>query len=348
MRQLSEIARDAATDLVKRGPVGAVVGVRTRDGAYAEAASGHADLALGLPMTADRQFRIASITKTFVFALILRFHEQGLLQLEDVIGQWLPRHPFADQVTLRHVLMQTGGLPAWATDRLDEIPAAAEWSPRQVIDYHYEKTRPVQPSGAMVYANVGSRIAGYIAEQVGGAPISDLVRHSFINPFELRDTIPPGGASRKPERLATGYAFDGQSGPRDVTWAVPAAWLWCGGDMYSTASDLTVWAHALFTGRVLSPEMTQALRTEWAPGGFHGSSMSHHGLGVMVFTQDHLLGIGYRGTTPGFVSILAFQPELGAAVSVLTNSFSPDPNSIHRAGVEQTLFSVFQRLKESR
>jgi D-alanyl-D-alanine carboxypeptidase len=342
-----DMLSQAAGDLVGRGLVGCVVGLRWGEGAFAAASAGYSDLEAKQAMTTDRLFRIASISKTFVFALVLRLAEERRLSLDEPIARFLPELPFANQVTLRHVLMQTGGLPVWATDRVEELPPATGWTPMQVVGFHYRATPPRAPGGPMVYANVGSRVAGVIAEKAAGKPIAPLMRDYFLDPLGLSDTVPSGAGAIRPPRLACGYDASVAHRPKDVTWAVPSEWLWAGGDMYSTAEDLTDWAQALFNGRVLDEQATRALFGPWARGGFHGSTMSHHGLGVMVFSSDGLDALGYRGTTPGFVSILGFDAETKASVSVLTNSFSPDPNSIHRSGVEQAMFAVLRQIRRA-
>jgi D-alanyl-D-alanine carboxypeptidase len=342
MRDLDTLAAKTSAGLVGEGLAGAAIAIRLRTGETGQAAAGAADLARGTSLAPQHQFRIASISKTFVFATILRLHEAGTLHLDAPIARFLPDLPYADAVTLRHILMQTGGLPVWATDRVEEIPPAAGWSPRAVIDFHYARTPASPPGGGVVYANVGSRVAGHIAELATGTPIPVLIRRLFLDPLGLADTVPSGSGEIRPPRLCHGYAFDVPGAPRDVTWDVPQAWLWSGGDMYATPADLTRWADALFTGRVLGP-LTAALLTERVPGSFHGSTMSHHGLGIMVFTRG-MSALGYRGTTPGFVSILGHEPDSGTSVAVLTNSFSPDPHSLHRSGVERAMFDILDRL----
>lgn len=338
----SDLLKRAADALVKRGVVGVAIALRSRDGVYAEAAAGLADRSRSLPMTPDRQFRIASISKMFVFGLVLKLCEEKRLDLDAPIARWIKDLPFADQVTLRHVLLQTGGLPVWATDRIDEVPeGAANWTPRRVIDFHYARTSPGPPGGPMVYANVGSRLAGYIVERATGERIGDLIRRNFLDLLGLKDTTPSGASQTQPARLARGYYFAGDAEPLDATSAVPPAWLWAGGDMYSTVSDLTRWAHAFFDGSVFGAETTAALFRTLALGGFHGSTLSAHGLGLMVFSRQRDV-FGYRGSTPGFVSILGYEPVTGLAVSVLTNSFSPVPQSILRSGVESTMFEILE------
>ena len=94
--------------------------------------------------------------------------------------------------------------------------------------------------------------------------------------------------------------------------------------------------------------MTSRLFIEIEKGNFPGSTMTHHGLGVMVFSNNKWGAIGYRGSTPGYVSIMAYQPQLEISIAILTNSYSPDPNSKYRSIVESTMFSVFDELNNMR
>ena len=132
----------------------------------------------------------------------------------------------------------------------------------------------------------------------------------------------------------------GPDGVTDVTHRVPPNHLWSGGDMISTVSDLTRWTRALFVGEVVGPALTEALRTELVPGVFHDSSMSHHGLGVMVFEHGGRRLFGHRGSTPGFFGIVGYDPGEDLAVAVQTNSFASDSASVFRAEVETILFEA--------
>jgi D-alanyl-D-alanine carboxypeptidase len=274
-----DVVEIAARRLITLGTVGAAIGLRLRTGEMRRAAAGFADLSARTPLTDCQQFRIASITKLFVFGIILKLHDEGFLDLDTAVERWLPDLPYGDAITLRQILMQTAGLPVWATDRAEEIPPAERWTPEEVIAFHYERTPAQRPGRAMVYANVGSRVAGLIAERATGESIADLIAGRFLVPLGLFDTIPSGARGTRPGKLPCGYAFENGGRPRDVTWAVPQNWLWAGGDMYSTVDDLTRWVHALFGGEVLSPALTSQVVTERVSGGFHGSTMTHHGLG---------------------------------------------------------------------
>ena len=332
-----EAILDAA---VGKGLVGCALGIRRGGHEVANLASGHADREAAIPLNPDAQFRIASITKTFVAALVLQLVEEGRFSLDDVLARWLPERPFADRVTLRQILNQTGGLPVYSVYKPDDYPPADADLPRTVyIDHAYERTPAKPPGGPFEYANVGSRVLGHIIELETGEELTRLMETRLIEPLGLADTLASGWRGPPPPRLARGYAHEG-SVVRDVTHRVPPNHLWSGGDMISTVSDLTRWTRALFKGEVVGPALTEALRTELVPGVFHDSSMSHHGLGVMVFSHGGRRLFGHRGSTPGFVGIVGYDPGEDLAVAVQTNSFASDSASVFRAEVETILFEA--------
>ncbi len=327
-------------DAVGKGLVGCALSVRRGSQEVAALARGQADREEVLPLDPDAQFRIASVTKTFVAALVLQLVEEGRFGLDEPLARWMPERPFADRVTLRHVLTHTGGLPTYSLYNLDDFPPADADLPRTVfIDHAYERTPPTPPGGPFEYANVGSRVLGHIVELETGEDLTRRMEARLLEPLGLTDTLASGWRGPPPPRLARGYLHEG-SEIRDVTFRVPPNYLWSGGDMISTVSDLTRWARALFTGEVVGAALTEAMRTELVAGVFAGSSMSHHGLGVMVFSHGGRRLFGHRGSTPGFVGIVGYDPDSDVAVAVQSNSYAEDGLSVFRGEVETVLFGA--------
>lgn len=334
--------------LAEHGVVGAAIACLDRDGTLVEHASGLADRAAETPLTPRHQFRIASVTKTFVSALVLQLHNEGVVDLDAPLARWLPELPYADLVTLYRIMTHTGGLPLYSHYRLDEFPPAdSTWTPMALIRRAYEKTPPEPPGGPFEYANVGSKVLGHVVELATGRSLGEAMQARLLTPLGLADTVPSGAGGPLPARLARGHCHDDPAGapPLDVTDRVPPSFLWSGGDMYSTAADLARWTRALFAGPVLPPSLRSRLLTDLVPGAFPGSCLSHHGLGVMVFRRSGRRLFGYRGSTPGYVGIVGYDPDSGVAVALQTNSFSPDPASPYRAAVEPALFAAFALLE---
>src|SRR5437588_10689868 len=80
---------------------GAQAAVVFSDGSLWSGGSGLADVAVRRPVTPRTLFAIASITKTFTAALVLRLVEQGVLSLDDPLTKWIPDFPHGAGVTVR-------------------------------------------------------------------------------------------------------------------------------------------------------------------------------------------------------------------------------------------------------
>lgn len=134
----------------------------------------------GKPVALDTRFTLASITKTFTATLFLQFVEQGLINLDDPVGKYLPDFPTTGDRALmvRNLLNHTSGLEghgefgglnnAW----LDNVIAnGPEW---------------FQPGRTVVYNGMGFDLAGRLMEQVSGKSIFRLMHEQVFQPLGFR------------------------------------------------------------------------------------------------------------------------------------------------------------------
>ena len=100
---------DELEAIVATGIPGVVAVARAGNGAVG-AAAGVAAVRTGDPLTVEHRFRIGSVTKIFVAALVLKLVEEGILDLDGDAA------PFADGITIRQLLNHTSGLPDYISD----------------------------------------------------------------------------------------------------------------------------------------------------------------------------------------------------------------------------------------
>ena len=94
------------------GAVGLSVAVARGDELVYSKAFGLADLEYPVPADEQTMFRIASVTKQFTAAAILKLSERGKLALDDPLAKYLPQFPsHGQELTLRHLLTHTSGVP---------------------------------------------------------------------------------------------------------------------------------------------------------------------------------------------------------------------------------------------
>ncbi|HEX9889799.1 MAG TPA: serine hydrolase domain-containing protein [Nitriliruptorales bacterium] len=178
------------TDLRERhGIPGAVAGV-LQDGQRSLAGTGTANLASGVEMTPDTVFLLGSITKTWMGTMVMRLVDDGTLDLDAPVREYLPDFRLADedlaqQVTVRHLVTHSSGIDAGdfilecgrnpdAVQRYVEALATAGW-------LH-------DPGRWATYNNAGYVVAGRIMEVIAGTGWDDVVRELLLEPLELTRT----------------------------------------------------------------------------------------------------------------------------------------------------------------
>lgn len=289
---------------------GAIVEVTSPRGTWCEA-FGTAD-ASGKPMTTDMRFRIASISKTFTGAAVLRLADEGKLSISDPISKYLPnpnpgQFPHWNEITIQQLANHTSGLseitdsPAFqARKRRDP---SARWSPEQLVRFAHEEHLP----GAVYdYANTNYVILGMLIERVSGQSVRSFFRDTLIGPLGLKGTD-VAEAGDKPKLNCHGYA-----GKQDLTCHNPS-WAWCAGHLVSNVADLTSWIRAECTGMVLSPASQKKLVAIVKPS-------VNAGFGI----ENYNGWLGHTGRIEGYSSACFYSPTLDSTVVVLVNRMDPD------------------------
>lgn len=117
-----------------------------------------------------------------------------------------------------------------------------------------------------------------------------------------------------PEPHAQGYTNQTVDGSRTTATDWDPSWGWAAGAMISTLEDMHIWAPALATGKLLTPEMqAQRLQTVNAPG-----LPPQDGYGLGIF---NLAGwIGHNGSLPGYQTVAVYLPEKQTTLVILINT----------------------------
>lgn len=158
----------------------------------------------------SQPYFIASTTKLFVTAVILRLRTENKLQLDDPIGGYLPAsimdrlhvykgEDYSNQITIRHLLSQTSGLPDYFQDKskgskglLEEITAGHDcsWTFEEAVEMS-KKVKPLfKPGtkGKAHYSDTNYQLLGKIIEQVTGKDIATVFSDMIVLPLGLQHT----------------------------------------------------------------------------------------------------------------------------------------------------------------
>jgi CubicO group peptidase (beta-lactamase class C family) len=105
------------TEIKKRQIPGLSLAVIKNGRVIKKRAYGRASVELNVPVTSNTVYQLWSLTKVFTGTAVMALVEEGKLSLEDRVGQLLPGLPPAwGEVTVRHLLTHTSGLPNIPTD----------------------------------------------------------------------------------------------------------------------------------------------------------------------------------------------------------------------------------------
>jgi CubicO group peptidase (beta-lactamase class C family) len=286
-----------------------------------EHASGVADLATGETLTSRHRFRVASHSKTFTAAGILRLREQGRLGLDDPLNRHL--RGLTDEVggvTLAQLLSHSGGLTRDGEDGgqfSDRRPFLSEAEFRADL----AKPQPLPAGSAFKYSNHGFALLGKVIEAVTGETYARWIGREVVEAAGLGETSADYGAQCHP--FARGHSTREPLGRRLV---IPGDHVT--GDMasatgfVSTAADL-----ARFYGSLLPSAGASCLsaasrremtRRHWRDA--HSALERYYGLGTISSAPGPWSWVGHAGGYPGTLSRTVALPEQGLALSVLTNA----------------------------
>jgi D-alanyl-D-alanine carboxypeptidase len=316
--------------VVSAGSAGALVLVD--DGASRrEETSGFAVLQGRVPLHASDRFRVGSITKTFVAAVVLQLVAEHRLALGDTVERWLPGLvPDGDRITVRQLLGHTSGLADFADDVAFVRRTVAEpqrrWTPRELIRVALAEGPVARPGERFAYASTNYVLLGMIVETATGTSLERQLRSRIFVPLGLRDTSFTEGVAGLQTRYVHGYApseHDGIVGTLATArdrGAVGTSWAWAAGSVISTASDLSRFFGAVLTGTLLPPRLRELMRP--APG-------ARYGLGLAAFRTPCGVAIGHTGALLGTVSAAWSSPDGRRRVVAMTNSFPLAPAAGH-------------------
>lgn len=220
-------------------------------------AYGWADPDAGVPMDTAMPFYVASLSKGFTAAAILRLEMDGRLSTADSIGRWLAGVPDDKRgITLHHLLTHTYGIHDPAMDpglSRDAFSAAVLASP----------TRSA-PGERFTYSNAGYSLLAAVVEIASGRPFAAYLRDAVFRPAGMTRTslvtdAPPGPPSAWPVAMHGAL----RQGDPWLAHHRPYGWDEVGGTgVVTTTGDLHRWVRALEAGTVLSAD---ARRKLWTP-----------------------------------------------------------------------------------
>ncbi len=311
---ITKIDALAAKALASPGAAGLSISVAREGRVILNKGYGKADLEHDVPSTDVSIFRIASVTKQFTAAAIMRLAEQDTLSLDDDITKYVDYPTHSKTVTIRHLLTHTSGIKNYT-----DVPGFFETttrdlSPEKVLDPVRNLPFDFEPGTKWAYSNTNYHLLGMIIERVSGVPYAKYLQDEFFRPLKLTHTRYDTASDVIPGR-ARGYGvIDGKPvNAQYLSMTIPYA----AGGLLSSAGDLVRWQLALISGKVVSPESYKQMTT---PAKLADGSSAQYGFGLFMSEVDGHPNFMHEGGIPGFNSILVYFTNEKLSIAVLSNS----------------------------
>jgi len=281
---------------------------------------------------ADDRFNLGSAGKMFTAVAIAQLADAGRLRLEDEIGRWVKGlTPEAARVTLEQLLTHTSGLGNYFTpDNLDVIRRARSLSELKPL---VEMDKPAfKPGARFAYSNSGYLLLGLAVEGASGMPYDRYLREHVFAPAGM---IATGLEADGPPGHAVGMTAHAGNDPSRSTPELRRAadaGLRGGpaGGAFSTAKDLQRFLAALVAGKLVSSETFRRMTSPLvvAAPAKDGRPQLAYGLGFGVGSVERHHWFGHNGGAPGVNVEVAFFPDAGAGVVVLSNRDPPTASRV--------------------
>lgn len=282
---------------------------------------GFADLASRAPVTPETRFLAGSVSKTFTAVALLQLQEEGLVDLQHPLADYLPwfkpRSRFGP-VTLHHLLTHTAGLPR---DRSD-LPS----SPYTALALR-DRELTAEPGTRFAYSNIGYQLLSLAIEEVEGRHFAESIRARILRPLGMTASEPEV-TQRARLTTATGYQYlyDDRP-PASGDPLVPAPWgEYSAGDanIVTTAPDLARFLAGLLAQggegpqRLLQPASFARMVQRTVPAPELGAD-TYYGYGVILGMRNGNPVLWHSGAVQGFRSMLLGDADERLGVVVLMN-----------------------------
>jgi D-alanyl-D-alanine carboxypeptidase len=276
-------------------------------------------------MDSGKLFGLASVSMTYIAALVVQLEAEGLLSVDDSIGKWVPDLGQIDgNIPLRMLLNHTSGLCRYQ-QKPEFLPTILSqptriWTPQDIVK-EFQGRPECQPGQCFSESAMDYVLLGMVVEKATGSSVSSQLATRFFKPLELAHTyLYPEQSYPFGDMAHFWWDVKGTGEPVDVVassgeqaersfWSV---W-WTSGAIHATAEDLARFTRALFEGRLVRSD---ALHAMLAPGP-ELSPNERYGYGVVVDHIDGKLVYSHRGGA-GYSSVYVFSAQDGVSISVLS------------------------------
>ncbi len=283
------------------------------------------DKAAGSAMDPQARFRIGSVSKTFSSVVLLQLVNEGRIDLDTAVNQYLPGLLPDDRITVRHLLSHRSGLADYTNAMFEHTVPGFEavrnkvFSYQELVDLSLREPRTTEPGVAYKYSNTNFVVVGMLIEKATGNGVAKEYERRIFKPLKLRNTSYVHPSAQIKGLHTRGYLHPDEVGAALVdSTEQTVSWAQSAGAVISNPADLNTFTSALLGGRLLPARMLDAMLTATPTD---TTNTRFYGLGLRRYDLSCGTSVyGHTGTVQGFYTYAFSTRDGRRSLSAMANT----------------------------
>jgi D-alanyl-D-alanine carboxypeptidase len=321
--------QDLVSSMVAGGIPGMMMTVYSEEHGYWSGAAGYADLASDVALQPCHITRVGSTVKTFTAVTILMLQEDGKLELDDKVSEYLTSKQIeglaqAADATILELLNHSSGIynyilnPRFQTASLNDFEKV--WQPEELMSYARGEEPAFKRGSDVEYSNTNYILLGMIIEAITGKPFYQVFEERIFEPLGLNHTQ-FAAEDPVPDNIIQGY-IDLYSNLNLINSTYYSGWDYftADGGLISNSYDLVKFTRALFENDLLAPKSLQEMLSWRRPSDTDSDGfVTDYGLGIFRIATDYGPAYIHSGDAIGYFASMVYFPQQKVAISWAVN-----------------------------
>ncbi len=292
---------------------------------------GFANVEHQLPVTPLTKFRIGSVSKSMTSIAMAQLYEEGVIDLDAPIQQYLPEFPVKEKgtVTLRLLASHRAGIRHYLPDGSDNLVKEHYDDVVDALEIFANDPLIAIPGDRYSYSSHGYNLISAVLQEASGVEFLALMRNRVWAPLDLIDTLADHTDFVIGNRAAPYIRRDGKliNAP-----FVDNSYKWAGGGFISTPSDLVKFGFGVFNGDLIEDSTLELLLSPPLLT-FNGQlADQNYGLGWMTFGGEDQW-YGHTGGSVGGTTLFMVHPEANVVLGLVCNLTGCFGNEVDLLGI---------------
>ena len=293
-------------------------------------AFGKSNLELNTSLQPNSVFQIGSITKQFTAVSILILAEQGKLNLNDKIGNYIPAYTdVGKDITIHHLLNHTSGIKNKTLLSAQNFIAKKDISPTELIAYFKNEPLEFKAGEQFKYSNAGYILLGKIIEIVAKKSYGEFIKEHIFDKVGMSSSS-YGNKKQHIKSSVSGYKVERNQFIKVDDMNLSLAYS--AGGILSTTNDLLKWQNALLSNALLK---ASTIKKAMSPTILNNGKKIPYGYGFRFSRLGRSQVIAHTGSTKGFTSLSIYLPKEKVYITALSNCNCKNINNVAKAVASQ-------------